>query len=182
MQLQYSPISFAHTLRTNTLNVGCSSQSPSGMVFYLDTCTWSTSGEPAVKWCPGDTLRDQGACVLGSQGPQATRCCGIQNPVSNHLSRAMVQDTSFHIVPSSASCTKSPSMPPDLLPSRVPGYPTTSTFVKPGELRNLLLSWVISLFTGGRMRALPLKTLLSPRATVGLVVEPQHFCSQYRPH
>ena len=43
------------------------------------------------------------------QGPQAAWCCGTQNPVSNHLSRAMVQDSPFHIMPSSAQCPREPS-------------------------------------------------------------------------
>lgn len=162
LRLQYSPVSFAHALPTNTPNVGCTSQSPPGMVFYLDSCTWSTSGDPALKWCPGDSLRDQGACLLDSQGPQAARCCGIQNPVSNHLSRAMVQDSPFHIVPSSVSCTKRPSRPPDLPPSRVPGFLPAPTFVKPGELRSVLPSWVTRKLMGGKGEYVPSKHYCLP--------------------
>ena len=77
---------------------------------FLDTCTWSTSGDPALVLCSGDTLRQASLCVHWDlQGPQAACCCGTQNPVSNHLCRALVQDGPFHTIPSSAWCPQEPS-------------------------------------------------------------------------
>lgn len=40
------------------------------------------------------------------QGPQAAWCCGTQSPVRNHSSRALVQDCTFHVLPSFAQYTQ----------------------------------------------------------------------------
>ena len=40
------------------------------------------------------------------QGPQAAWCGGTHSPVSKHSSRALAQDSPFHVLPSFAWCTQ----------------------------------------------------------------------------
>ena len=74
------------------------------------------------------------------QGPWAARCCVTQKPVSNHLSRALVQDGSFAILPSSVWCPREPS---SCQTCRPPGFQFSCQLpacVEPGKFVTVLHS------------------------------------------